>query len=79
MVLSTTATEIMFFFALRVAFSMASGTSFALPVPTPILPAPSPTMTSAAKRIFLPPFTVLETRFTSISFLMSPSSSACLL
>ena len=31
------------------------------------------------KGMFLPPFTTLVTRFTSMSFLISPSSSACLL
>ena len=48
--------------ACSVAFRIASGTSFALPLPKPTRPFWSPTTTKAAKPKRLPPFTVLETR-----------------
>src|SRR5512138_756514 len=49
---------------------MASGTSFALPSPTPTWPAPSPTTTSAEKLKRRPPFTTLATRlmWTTLSW-----------
>src|SRR5699024_6821096 len=50
------------FFALSIAFLIASGTSSAFPMPKPILPFLSPTTTTAAKRKLRPPFTTLATR-----------------
>ena len=41
---------------------MADGTSFALPMPKPTTPWPSPTTTSALKLRFLPPLTTFVTR-----------------
>ena len=54
---------------------MADGTSFALPMPKPTTPWPSPTTTSALKLRFLPPLTTFVTRLmdTTVSF---SSSSA---
>src|SRR5678815_2256642 len=51
-----------FFFAFSPPFRMASGTSLALPRPTPTWPLPSPTTTSAEKLNRRPPFTTLATR-----------------
>ena len=48
--------------ACSLAFWIAGGTSRALPVPKPTLPAPSPATTTAEKEKFLPPFTTLATR-----------------
>jgi hypothetical protein len=45
-----------------IAFLIADGTSFALPMPKPTTPWPSPTTTSALKLRFLPPLTTLVTR-----------------
>src|SRR5699024_451951 len=50
------------FFALSIAFLIASGSSSAFPMPKPILPFLSPTTTTAAKRKLRPPFTTLATR-----------------
>ena len=55
-------TLIIWRFACSVAFRIASGTSFALPLPYPTLPFWSPTTTRAAKPKRLPPFTVFDTR-----------------
>src|SRR5262245_43522119 len=51
-----------FFFAFSPPLRMASGTSLALPRPTPTWPLPSPTTTSAEKLNRRPPFTTLATR-----------------
>ena len=64
-----------FFFASSVAFLIASGTSFALPVPKPTLPLWSPTTTSAAKPKRLPPFTTLATLFIPTNLSTSSVSS----
>src|SRR5690606_17574646 len=48
--------------ACSVALRIASGTSFALPLPKPTRPRWSPTTTSAAKPKRLPPLTVFDTR-----------------
>src|SRR6185503_1619728 len=58
------------FLAASIAFLMADGTSFALPMPNPTTPCPSPTTTSALKLRFLPPLTTLVTRLiaTTVSF-----------
>ena len=50
------------FLAASIAFLMADGTSFALPMPKPTTPWPSPTTTSALKLRFLPPLTTFVTR-----------------
>src|SRR5512132_4080522 len=55
---------------------MASGTSFALPRPTPTWPAPSPTTTSAEKLNRRPPFTTLATRLMWTTLSWSSSSFA---
>jgi hypothetical protein len=56
-------------FACSEAFWMAGGTSRALPVPYPTLPAPSPATTTAEKEKFFPPLTTLATRlmWTTVS------------
>src|SRR5215475_14505033 len=51
-----------FFFAFSPPLRIASGTSLALPRPTPTWPLPSPTTTSAEKLNRRPPFTTLATR-----------------
>src|SRR5215813_12398557 len=69
-----------FFFACSPPLRMASGTSLALPRPTPTLPFPSPTTISAEKLKRRPPFTTLATRLMwmtrSLSFSSSMLSSA---
>ncbi len=50
------------FLAASIAFLMADGTSFALPMPNPTTPCPSPMTTSALKLRFLPPLTTFVTR-----------------
>src|SRR5699024_3043087 len=50
------------FFALSIAFLIASGTSSAFPMLKPFLLFLSPTTTTAAKRKLRPPFTTLATR-----------------
>ena len=64
---STKSTLIMLFVAFTIAFFIASWTSFALPVPRPTLPFPSPTATVAAKRRRRPPLVTFVTRFTEIT------------
>src|SRR5262249_24667309 len=61
-VLPCSGTRIRFFFAASMHFLMAEGTSFALPMPKPTTPWPSPTTTRALKLRFLPPLTTLVTR-----------------
>src|SRR5882757_11465106 len=66
-------TRIRFFFAASMPFLIADGTSFALPMPKPTTPWPSPTTTSALKLRFLPPLTTLVTRLicTTLSLMSS--------
>src|SRR5436190_13556675 len=61
------------FFAASIAFLIAEGTSFALPMPNPTTPWPSPTTTSALKLRFLPPLTTFVTRLidTTVSLISS--------
>ena len=66
---------IKFFFALSIAFLIASGTSAALPLPTPTCPASSPTTTTALNLKFLPPLTTLATLLIATTFSFNPSSS----
>src|SRR3954465_2610034 len=70
-------TRIRFFFAASMPFLMAEGTSFALPMPKPTTPWPSPTTTSALKLRFLPPLTTLVTRLidTTLSLMSSCDGS----
>src|SRR4030042_2081818 len=73
---------IIFLRASTPALRMASGTSLALPRPTPTNPLPSPTTTSALKCRFFPPLTTFTTRAreTSFSFkLSSPASTFALI
>src|SRR5437667_4714575 len=58
-------------------FLMADGTSFALPMPKPATPWPSPTTTRALKLRFLPPLTTLVTRLmeTTVSLMSSCDGS----
>ncbi len=64
------------FFAASIAFLIADGTSFALPIPNPTTPCPSPTTTSALKLRFLPPLTTLVTRLMDTTVSFSSSSPA---
>src|SRR5688500_712790 len=70
-------TRIRFFFAASMPFLIADGTSFALPMPKPTTPWPSPTTTSALKLRFLPPLTTLVTRLidTTVSLISSCDAS----
>src|SRR6185295_671871 len=70
-------TRIRFFLAASMPFLIAEGTSFALPMPKPTTPWPSPTTTSALKLRFLPPLTTLVTRLmeTTLSLMSSCDGS----
>src|SRR3954453_15411958 len=70
-------TRIRFFFAASMPFLIAEGTSFALPMPKPTTPWPSPTTTSALKLRFLPPLTTFVTRLieTTLSLMSSCDGS----
>src|SRR5579863_2731457 len=58
-----------FFLADSIPLRIACGTSFALPEPYPTTPEPaSPTTTSAANDMFLPPFTTLVTRLMATTW-----------
>src|SRR5437868_7929822 len=58
-----------FFLAASIPLRMACGTSFALPEPYPTMPAEgSPTTTSAANDMFLPPLTTLVTRLMATTW-----------
>src|SRR5580765_7140971 len=61
-VVSLSATKIRSFLACSTALRIASGTSCALPRPTPTWPRPSPTTTSAVNENRRPPLTTLATR-----------------
>src|SRR5262245_43789525 len=62
MVVSFSGTKIRSFLACSTALRIASGTSWALPRPTPTWPRPSPTTTSAVNENRRPPLTPLATR-----------------
>src|SRR5262249_13825130 len=62
MVVPLSGTRIRSFLACSTDFRIASGTSRALPRPTPTWPRPSPTTTSAVKENRRPPLTTLATR-----------------
>src|SRR5215204_4606125 len=70
-------TLIRFFFAASIPFLIAEGTSFALPMPKPTTPWPSPTTTRALKLRFLPPLTTFVTRLieTTLSLMSSCDGS----
>src|SRR5262245_16854604 len=55
---------------------MASGTTWALPSPTPTCPLPSPTTTRAVKENRRPPFTTLATRLIVTTRSVSSSTLA---
>src|SRR2546428_12423838 len=55
-------------------FLIADGTSFALPIPKPTTPWPSPTTTSALKLKFLPPLTTFVTRLIETTVSLSSRS-----
>src|SRR5215510_4948898 len=76
-VLPCSGTRIRFFFAASMPFLIAEGTSFALPMPKPTTPWPSPTTTRALKLRFLPPLTTLVTRLidTTLSLMSSCEGS----
>src|SRR4051794_29359438 len=76
-VLPWSGTRIRFFFAASMPFLIAEGTSFALPMPKPTTPWPSPTTTSALKLRFLPPLTTFVTRLidTTLSLMSSCDGS----
>src|SRR5919108_3200046 len=61
-VVSRSGTKIRSFLACSTAFRIASGTSCALPSPTPTWPRPSPTTTRAVNENRRPPLTTLATR-----------------
>src|SRR6185295_5733928 len=61
-VVSFSGTKIRSFLACSTALRIASGTSCALPRPTPTWPRPSPTTTSAVNENRRPPLTTLATR-----------------
>src|SRR5262245_52654104 len=67
----------MFLRAWSLPLRIASGTSLALPSPTPTCPDSSPTTTSAEKLKRRPPFTTLATRLMWITRSFSLSSSIC--
>jgi hypothetical protein len=64
----TNGTVTKFFFALSIAFLIASGISAAFPVPQPTLPFWSPTTTSATNRKLRPPLTTFATRLSDTTF-----------
>lgn len=63
-------------YAFSVPFLMASGTSFALPCPTPKLPFLSPTTTNAEKLNRRPPLTTLAHRLMLTTFSINSEFSA---
>jgi hypothetical protein len=73
--------RIRFFFAASIPLRIACGTSFALPDPKPTTAAEgSPTTTSAANDMFLPPLTTFVTRLieTTWSFNWNEAASSFL-
>ena len=76
-VVPASGTRIRFFLAASMPFLIAEGTSFALPMPKPTTPWPSPTTTSALKLRFLPPLTTFVTRLieTTVSLMSSCDAS----
>src|SRR5215813_1112148 len=76
-VVPASGTRTRFFFAASIPFLIADGTSFALPMPKPTTPWPSPTTTRALKLRFLPPLTTFVTRLmdTTVSLISSCAGS----
>src|SRR5262245_46500866 len=74
MVVSRRGTKTRSFFACSTAFRIASGTSWALPRPTPTWPRPSPTTTRAVKENLRPPLTTLATRLMDTTRSFSSST-----
>src|SRR5882762_10071061 len=73
-VVSFSGTKIRSFLACSTALRIASGTSWALPRPTPTCPRPSPTTTSAVNENRRPPFTTLATRLMDTTRSFSSST-----
>src|SRR5437870_5904852 len=73
-VVSRRGTKIRSFLACSTAFRMDSGTSLALPRPTPTWPRPSPTTTSAVNENRRPPLTTLATRLMETTRSFSSST-----
>src|SRR5262245_55064652 len=73
-VVSFSGTKIRSFLACSTALRIASGTSWALPRPTPTCPRPSPTTTSAVNENRRPPLTTLATRLMDTTRSFSSST-----
>src|SRR5207245_7439240 len=73
-VVSFNGTKIRSFLACSTAFRIASGTSWALPRPTPTWPRPSPTTTSAVNENRRPTLTTLATRLMDTTRSVSSST-----
>src|SRR5215470_7091602 len=73
-VVSRRGTKTKSFLACSTALRMASGTSWALPRPTPTCPRPSPTTTRAVKEKRRPPLTTLATRLMETTRSFSSST-----
>src|SRR5881296_3250246 len=78
-VVSLSGTKIRSFFACSTALRIASGTSWALPRPTPTWPRPSPTTTSAVNENRRPPLTTLATRLMETTRSFSSSTLGSIL
>src|SRR5213593_2663779 len=78
-VVSLSGTKIRSFLACSTAFRIASGTSWALPRPTPTWPRPSPTTTSAVNENRRPPLTTLATRLMETTRSFSSSTLGSIL
>src|SRR5215471_275001 len=79
MVVSFSGTRIRSFLACSTDFRIASGTSRALPSPTPTWPRPSPTTTRAVKEKRRPPLTTLATRLMETTRSFSSSTLGSIL
>src|SRR5262249_14945327 len=78
-VVSLSGTKIRSFLACSTALRIASGTSWALPRPTPTWPRPSPTTTSAVNENRRPPLTTLATRLIETTRSFSSSTLGSIL
>src|SRR5213593_2264953 len=78
-VVTFSGTKIRSFLACSTALRIASGTSWALPRPTPTWPRPSPTTTSAVNENRRPPLTTLATRFMETTRSFSSSTLGSIL
>src|SRR5881409_3555924 len=78
-VVSLSGTKTRSFLACSTALRIASGTSWALPRPTPTWPRPSPTTTSAVKEKRRPPLTTFATRLMDTTRSFSSSTLGSIL